>query len=503
MVIASPPPEPEHHKIPPSIPAPLGSADKQLAALDRFLPKETSTKADVAAIPTVSTDLKDSKGLQELIGSADPLSDTAVRAVMEAREENGYVDYKVAFEHDEEQEWLGITKDVMAFANTDGGYLAFGVKNGTFDLIGLDEGTVRVLSDTNNLMLKLNRHVEPEFGALRAKTFEADGKKCVVVFIPPSLGHTHIFSADGAFKQQSGTPKVVYRQGTFYVRRSGANHLADARDLDAVIARRMDYFRETLLGRIARVVNAPPDTEILVVKQKGEEGAHKKFVIENAPDAIAVKGMSFSVSPETTEQEVAACIALTERTNDLPSPGTVWKWYRERKGLQLTEKQRVRVAAYSLLDGAPLFYWLQGCAADEIKPMLLEVLGRRIDAECAGNIVIVAAFLGRKFHKSVISKLGPMAGRLGRRDLEFPSAGPRSLFEVTFTVRKMRGAKNLNAGVETELDEIAASSLITRDSQPELRDRWRACKLDGFLYAQGDRYLPTGEPVTAPGPDDD
>ena len=61
--------------------------------------------------------------------SYDPLSDDAIQELIDYREEDSSLDYKLELDPDSEREWLEITKDVSAFANTDGGYLVFGIRN--------------------------------------------------------------------------------------------------------------------------------------------------------------------------------------------------------------------------------------------------------------------------------------------------------------------------------------------------------------------------------------
>jgi hypothetical protein len=433
------------------------------------------------------------KSVEELLKSQDPLSEEAMRAVLRAREENGFVDFKLDFDPVGDREWLEITKDVMAFANTAGGYLVFGVRNATYEIVGLKDEIARVLSDPNNLMQKLNRHVEPHFSALRSKAAQIDGKTCVVIFIPPSLGQTHVVSKDASFVQQSGAPKFVLRQGTFYVRRSGANHLADARDLDGVVMRGLEHFRSTLMEKIARVVESPVETEVLVVKQEGQEGTERKFVIKDAPDAIAVKGMTFSVTPETPEQEIAAWIAMTAGDPEaLPSAGTVWKWYRDRRTLNLAPQQRARVAAYSLMRCVPAFYWLQGCSEDEMKEALKDVIERRPSLETVGNTLATSAFLGRKFYNSQVARLGGYATRLDRKQREYPQEGPRAYFEAIFVPKRGKGGKVVRADLEAELDDIAKSALKYPDKVPARADGYQALRLDSYLYAQ-DSYAPKPE----------
>jgi hypothetical protein len=427
------------------------------------------------------------KSLEEFLKLPDPLGDEAMIAVLDAREENSFIDYKLDFEN-VDREWLEVTKDVMSFANTEGGYLAFGIKNGTYEQVGLSDGTVSLLSDPNNLMQKFNKCVDPPFTNLRSKSIERNGKKFVVIFIPPSLGHTHLVFKDGTFDHQSGSPKTVLRQGTFYVRRSGANHLGDARDLDAIVERRINRFRTKLLEGITRVVESPIETEVLVVKQEGAstQGPDKKFVIENAPDAIGVKGMSFSVAPETMEQEIAAWVAMSKANpKELPSAGTIWKWYAARERLQITQHQKIQLAAFSLRRCAPAFYWLQGGIGEEIKEALTETMKYRDEPESIANILAVSAYFGKRFHKSQVTKVGVDAKRFGKVSV-YPASGPRAYFEALLVKRRQR------AEMATELDRIAKSAENEWNGQPALTDRWNALRLDSFLYAQ-DEY-PNNKP---------
>lgn len=433
--------------------------------------------------------------VKELIKSEAPLSDYAVDFLLSYQEEDTLVDYKVTF-HNEEREWLEITKDVMAFANTNGGYLVFGVKDGTFEKVGLDEITVRTINDPNNIIQKINRNVAPGINLIRCKHFERDNKNFVVVFVPPSQDKSHIITKDASFKFQSGKEKKVLSQGTSYVRRSAGNHMMDARDLDDIINRRIDHFKGSLLDKISRVVEAPEPSEVLIVSEDDTTDLYRKFTIQDGPDAIEIKGMSFTVAPATTEQEVAAWIAMTSRDPEaIPSPGITWKWYKERRSMNLSSKQMLKVGMYCLLTGVPAFYWMIGCEAKQIKEMLIETLSHRPSMEFIGTIISVGAFLGNKFHHKLINDIGSYAERLAPAKRTIPSAGPRVLFRAE-NIRPQSGSdlstSAATAEFENELDDIAKSAEKASSHQPPLQSRWRAESLDCLLYAQDDQYLSKG-----------
>jgi len=93
------------------------------------------------------------------------LSRAAIEFLLSYREENTY---KEIFHCDQEKEWLEITKDVMAFANTHGGYVVFNVRDASFQIVELDPRAASVLSNTNLILQKINRFVEPEINGLSA-----------------------------------------------------------------------------------------------------------------------------------------------------------------------------------------------------------------------------------------------------------------------------------------------------------------------------------------------
>lgn len=421
---------------------------------------------------------------QDLISSNDPLSDHAMELLLNHREEDSFIDYKLRFEN-EEREWLEITKDIVSFSNTFGGYLVFGIKDGTYEKAGLDEAAAKLLSDANNIMQKINRNIEPHIHLIRSKSYKLDDKYFAIIFTPPSIDKTHMICRNASFKFPSGKEKVILYAGTTYVRRSAGNHMMDSRDLDEIINRRINYFKDSLLDKIARVIEAPQASEVFIVSEDSNTPEHGKFIVQDTSSAIPVKGMSFTVSPETTEQEIDGWIAMTSRdTQALPGPAITWKWYSERHSLSLNDKQKIGVAKYCILTDVPAFYWLRGCDAEDIKQVLLEILGRHIGVNIASEVISIGAFLGKKFHRKLISQLGTYTNRIAPNKKTIPASGPRTFFRVTTVLTKANRQE-----LEEELDNIAKGAFEQPNQQPPLQMRWKAKTLDCHLYAQDDQYV--------------
>lgn len=425
--------------------------------------------------------------LEHYINSKDPLSRDAALFLVAYSEEDDRVDYKQTVDLDSEKEWLGVTKDISAFANTRGGYLVFGVDDETKKAIGLSRSVQSVLKDANNIQLKINRHLEPDITMIRSKAFRIDGKSIVVIYIPQSAHVTHFIKKDGVFKYPSGTSKTMLHQGTFYVRRSASNHLADSRDLDDVIDRRVDKFRDALLDKVARVVKSPADSNLFILSKDPEDDAGERFIIEDSPDSIPVKGMSFTVSPEGVEEEIAAWSVLSSgKSNIKPPPEIVWSWYSQRDKIEIREPHKLSVFQFSLWVSAPSFYWLQRIENSIIRQILLNAIRNRPIGIQAKPFLVVASFLGKATYREALRSLGDYVHKIPGRLKKFPAQGPRSEFISVKPKRKQKLAAFRKEKLKN-LNKIVDKATI-QNKEPSALRRWEAQELDCLIYAQDDNY---------------
>ena len=283
----------------------------------------------------------------------------------------------------------------------------FGINDSEKEIVGLTKNITDIIKDANNVHQKINRHLEPNIIGLRAKEFKIGDHSIVIIYIPQSVGITHMISKEGVFDHPSGKPKTLLQKGTIYVRRSAGNHLADSRDLSDIIERRIDQFRDALLEKVAKVVHAPASSDVFILsKDKGDKEA-KRFIIEDSPDAIAIKGMSFTVAPEGFEQEIAAWSVLSRgKSESIPSPVVLWRWYADRSEINVSEKHKLAIFQFSLWSEVPAFYWIKEIKAARIKEVILETVRNRSNNDCVRDTLIVASFLGRGVYSSVLSSLG-------------------------------------------------------------------------------------------------
>src|SRR5690348_13359365 len=99
---------------------------------------------------------------RELLQSSDPLSEIACESLIHYSEEDELVDFKETFDHSvNSRSWLELACDCAAFANTHGGFLVFGVRDKTWEHIGLTSDTATALADIKKVLEKVNRGLSP------------------------------------------------------------------------------------------------------------------------------------------------------------------------------------------------------------------------------------------------------------------------------------------------------------------------------------------------------
>lgn len=425
--------------------------------------------------------------IRDYINNKDPLTKEIVTDLISYREEDDCLDYKQTIELSSDKEWLGLTKDISAFANTYGGYLVFGIEDGSGNIVGLARDVADFIKDASKLQAKINRHLDPHIIGLRAKEFRIDGQVVVAAFVPQSIGTTHIISKPGKFKHTSGQDKVVLQQGTLYVRRSAGNHLGDSRDLSDVIERRIDQFRSALIDKVARVVNSPASSDVFILSKDPNDKAGERFIIEDSPESIPVKGMSFTVPPDGPEEEIAAWAVIYRGDSGLRPPSKeVWKWYKQRTKLQIKKNYKLTLFKFSLWDNVPAFYWIQGLKAREIKEVVLEAIRGRPTGVDSRQILIASAFLGQAFYKTAIKALGDYVDKIPDRMKTYPNQGPTLAFATQSKFAKQTHAQ-LKAEKLKELNEIAEKA-AGQTKELAVTLRWKSQNLDCYLYAQDDQY---------------
>jgi len=421
--------------------------------------------------------------IEDILYSKDPLSIEALQMLINYREEDMYVDYKELIEHNNNKSWLELTKDVMAFANTNGGYIVFGVRYKPFSVVGLEDKVVEFLTDTNNVLQKINRYIAPDVTNMRTKKFNTIDGTIVVLYIPESKGKTHVVIKEGSYKHSSGHSEIILRPGMIYMRRSATNQILTSDDLEYILAKRIEYYKETIFNKIIKVMEAPIEKEILFVD--GIDDA-MKVKLSNDADAIPIKGLPITKPPENDQEEVSVWIAMKLRDPLFsPRPERLWYIYSKRAilGSVLLDDQIVELIKFNLLNEIPVFYWMQIINRSKCKDIIKTCFEQVKNFSAKNFLLRVGAFQGKTFYNNLLKKLGQDIKRLNNRSRTYPS-NPSTLFHPELLKREGRGIKAKIIS-NTELEK-RFDYLISRFSNSEgsYCERWEIEAIDCYLYAQ-------------------
>jgi hypothetical protein len=252
-----------------------------------------------------------------------------------------------------------------------------------------------------------------------------------------------------------------------------------SQELNVLIERRIDQYKEKLLERVARVVEAPFEQHVLIAEEVAGEGT-MKIVISDAPDAMEIKGLSFTVAPENDSQEITAALALKKKDkNSSLSEMELWRLYANRESITLQSEQIFSFALMSLLKDVPCFYWLSKLSKQELSEVLIEVLRSKTSIQIKSNVLNIACLLGRKLYAKVKSASGAAKELLG--DPYKKNKGtPELAFNHLVISPDIKRWKKPKVEAKKQLTKLSADS-STRD-KADVYDKNRCWALDSYLY---------------------
>ena len=349
--------------------------------------------------------------------------------------------------------------------------------------MGVSQIAVEALTDTNMVMQKLNRYVSPNFSMIRTKAHNLLSGTVVAMYIPESKGKTHMFVKEVQYRHPSGKTKQLAYAGMIFFRRSATNNVVSPEDLEFIINRRIEHYKESIMSKIAKVVEAPADHQILVFDPAAKADGGKSYYISDSPDAMPVKGMSFTIVPSTDVEELCGWISLSKRDPTFhPSQQRLWYLYSVRDSLILTSEQMIGLFGFSLIAEVPVFFWIKSLNAEEIEACLLQLIDSTKDIRFRANAINIGAFLGKTFHSKLLKKLGDDIKKLNLGSRKFPEDPYKA---ICVTINQHDEDK---ADAETKLTELALQ--LSKDPRDVL-EKLRAKALDCYLYARKDKYRST------------
>jgi hypothetical protein len=211
------------------------------------------------------------------------------------------------------------------------------------------------------------------------------------------------------------------------------------------------------MEKVARVVKAPHSSEVFILTKDPTDKEAKRFIIEDSPESIPIKGMSISVPPEGIEEEIAAWSVLAKSDeNAIPPNLTLWKWYDQREAINVSDNHKMSIFVFSVWRGLPSLYWIRDLKSQAIQAALVDAIKRRPTGCDVTYLIHISSFLGKSFYKKALAALGTYIDRINPRQKKYPDQGPRKEFCEFLPTTKQTEA-DLRTGKRRELDEIAST----------------------------------------------
>jgi Schlafen, AlbA_2 len=186
-----------------------------------------------------------------------------IEAALAATEETAAVDFKERFDPTAASDWCELVKDIVAIANSGGGYILIGV---TDDGVSIDYDPLGGIAlDPATVSDKIFRYTGEHLGGVTLHRAMRHRKEVMVIAIDATRSPV-VFSKPGSYPVDGNRQKTAFSQGTIYFRHGAKSETATTQDLRQCIQCEVAAQREEWMGNVRRVVEAPPGSVVTVAK---------------------------------------------------------------------------------------------------------------------------------------------------------------------------------------------------------------------------------------------
>ncbi len=208
------------------------------------------------------------------------LTPSKIAEIFERRRESAKLDYKLMVDPSSRRDAVELTKDVVAMANSAGGYVLVGVRDDGTEVGIPDELLGRI--DETAFRAKAGSYLGTAVDLFLNKAIERDGRRFAILTILRSRHSPLVFASDGQYPEGTRTV-TVFRQGDVFVRHGSASerwNQDDVRTLySRVVEREKERWLTEVLPDVRRLIEAagkgetpaPNPTELLLADAESFE----------------------------------------------------------------------------------------------------------------------------------------------------------------------------------------------------------------------------------------
>lgn len=244
--------------------------------------------------------LKDTQALP-VATNLSPVDEKVIREILPIKTETPLILNITETERVECKENFNfVMKTAAAFSNNRGGYFVFGVKNKTWEVVGLKDEKVKIFEEYD--LKKVSAEIRNKLGidlSVQKKLIDIRGKKIGIFFVDRASIKPVIYVSndDGGIAQ-----------GHIYYRYAGEDRLISPQDLQRLIEERIRQLSETVLMKhLSNILKFGIENTAVMNTMTGEvSGKGGKFLIDEA----LLPKLSFIREGEFQETDGAPALRL-------------------------------------------------------------------------------------------------------------------------------------------------------------------------------------------------
>lgn len=234
-------------------------------------------------------------------------STIALERALQANQESQTLDFKSSLNVESKGEWLELIKDMIAMANSGGGIILVGLHD---DGSPSGSNITQILNvDPADVTNKIFAYTSQHFSEFRISAGYKEGSEIAAIEVD-GVAVPIVFNKVGNYQGQNEKPKSAFSSGSVYFRHGAKSEPCTSEDLKQFLEREIERIKQSWLGGIRKVVEAPDYSQILVIPPTTQAEVEGSFRPTDNPDA-----------PEIRLSEAAALdmypLTYRELTNEL------------------------------------------------------------------------------------------------------------------------------------------------------------------------------------------
>ena len=315
---------------------------------------------------------------------AGEFTEATARAAIGHRGETAHLENKQKQSALTQEDKLELARHVAGFANCEGGFIVYGVEDGTGRRVGVCEQAFGWLSQAAHVTQLLSNHFAPPVEDITVFPFEDGPLHYVVICVPRTPFTLHMATKDGRWSlvTREGKPVEawVFRKGDIPYRQGGQTISMSSVHLNRVLTRMLAERDRQILAGLQVVVRRPAKSvgSIAASGDADYQSAKAVRLVAGAQAADGAVGIDAAPASDAHTQ-ISFNYEMWQQRGEYPQPTSVYNWYLARQAIRADGKHRQFLLLAALWRNALPYYWARGVALDVCKACCQKVVGESTD----------------------------------------------------------------------------------------------------------------------------